>query len=330
MSDPQADPSVGYSIIVPVYNEEENLPELYRQLAEAIDRLPGTAEIVMIDDGSRDGSFPILVELAEKDPRVKAIRFRRNFGQTAAICAGIDHSSGRIVIPIDADLQNDPADIPRLAAKLREEDCDVVSGWRRKRQDAAIRRKLPSMIANRIISWVTGVRLHDYGCTLKAYRRETLEHSVLYGEMHRFIPVYASWAGAKVVEIEVNHRKRMAGRSKYGLGRIFKVILDLITVKFLSSYATKPTYFFGRFGLMLIMLAGLVGVLLLLNFVIPGGSPWAKHTIPMMLAGGFLLIVGIQSIMMGVLAEIEIRTYHESQHKKTYLVRETRNLEPSK
>lgn len=233
------------SLVIPVFNEEESLPALFDALDAAMPSLPQPAEAVLVDDGSRDGSFALMTAAAASRPWLRVVRFRRNFGQTAAIAAGIDHSRGPIIVALDADLQNDPKDIPKLLARL-DEGFEVVSGWRKDRQDKAITRRLPSVIANWLIGWVTGVRIHDYGCTLKAYRRWVLEPYGLYGEMHRFIPIYASWAGARVTEMEVMHHPRRAGVSKYGLGRVFKVLLDLLTVTFLGGYSTKPIYFFGR------------------------------------------------------------------------------------
>ena len=316
-------PERTYSVIIPVYNEQENLHELYHQLHEAARELDGPVELIFVDDGSSDGSFDILWDLSQRDPDVKVVRFRRNFGQTAALSAGIDHSTGAVLIAIDADLQNDPADIPRLVAKL-DEGYDVVSGWRKRRHDPMLRRRLPSRMANALISSVTGVHLHDYGCTLKVYRRDVLADAVLYGEMHRFIPVYATWAGARVAELVVNHRPRVAGKSKYGMSRVFKVFLDLITIKFLSSYATKPTYFFGRLGLLFCLAGSAVGILVLYQKFF---RDVYVHRNPLLLLAVFVFLLGIQLIMMGVLAEIEIRTYFESQRKRPYLVRETINCD---
>ncbi|MFH1084648.1 MAG: glycosyltransferase family 2 protein, partial [Chloroflexota bacterium] len=237
------------SIVVPVYNEEENIQYLYDQLTAVLEPLGLEYEIICADDGSRDRSFALLAALAERDPRVKVIRFRRNFGQTAGFCAGFDYASGQIVITIDADLQNDPAGIPVLLEKMAE-GYDVVSGWRKQRQDAAVSRKLPSKIANWLISRTTGVPVHDRGCSLRAHRKEIVKEMRLYGELHRFIPDIAAWLGARMAEVPVNHRPRRFGKSKYGLGRTFRVILDLITVKFLQSYSTRPIHIFGRWGLL--------------------------------------------------------------------------------
>ncbi|MCA1557145.1 MAG: glycosyltransferase family 2 protein, partial [Acidobacteria bacterium] len=247
------------SVFLPVYNEEPNLRPLHAKLDEALRALGRTAEIIYVDDGSTDGSLDILRGLARIDPRVRVVALRRNYGQTAAMAAGIDAAAGRVLIPMDADLQNDPADIIRLLNKL-DEGYDVVSGWRKNRQDTLITRKIPSMIANRIISWIGGVPLHDYGCSLKAYRRESLEDVRLYGEMHRFIPIYASWAGARVTEIPVEHHPRTMGKSKYGLSRTLKVVLDLMTIKFMASYQTKPIYVFGTFGILAFLISMIAGL----------------------------------------------------------------------
>src|SRR6185503_453962 len=237
------------SVFLPVYNEEPNLPPLHAKLDEALGKLGRTAEIVFVDDGSTDNSLQVLREIAAKDNRVRVVALKRNYGQTAAMAAGIDAARGQVLIPMDADLQNDPADIVRLLEKL-DEGYDVVSGWRKNRKDKMVTRKIPSMLANRLISWIGGVPLHDYGCSLKAYRRESLQDVRLYGEMHRFIPIYASWAGARVTEIPVEHHPRTMGKSKYGLSRTVKVVFDLITIKFMASYQTKPLYLFGWAGLL--------------------------------------------------------------------------------
>src|SRR3954470_21786312 len=235
------------SLFLPVLDEEDNLRPMHAKIAAALDALGKSAEVIYVDDGSTDKSLEILKEIAASDDRVRVISLRRNYGQTAAMSAGIDAAKGEILIPMDADLQNDPADIKRLLEKL-DEGYDVVSGWRKNRQDKLISRKIPSQLANKLISWIGGVPLHDYGCSLKAYRRESLEDVKLYGEMHRFIPIYASWAGARVTEIPVEHHARTAGKSKYGLSRTIKVIFDLMTIKFMASYQTKPIYVFGLFG----------------------------------------------------------------------------------
>ena len=309
------------SIIVPVFNERENLETFVRVLIQTLESTDENFEVLFIDDGSTDGSSDYLETLPEKDPRIKTIIFRRNFGQTAAMTAGFDYASGSILIPIDADMQNDPRDIPSVLSKLRE-GYDVVSCWRRKRRDPWLRRRFPSKLANRLISLISGVRLHDYGCTLKGYRREVVEHIRLYGEMHRFIPVYASWAGARVVEIPVNHSPRLSGTSKYGLSRTFKVILDLITVKMLGSYSTKPMYFFGGIGMVSCGAGILCAILTLLEKYYSGVK---AHNNPLLLLAVFLFIIGIQFILMGLVAELVIRTYFESQNKVPYIVRRFRH-----
>lgn len=309
------------SIIVPAYNEGENLEALLSSLTRTMEAAGEVYEIVVVDDGSNDGSQGLLRSAAESDPRIRVIEFRRNFGQTAAMAAGFDFASGSIVIAIDADLQNDPADIPEILSKLRE-GYDVVSCWRRNRKDALLTRVIPSRLANLIISTISGVRLHDYGCTLKGYRRDVLQHVRLYGEMHRFIPIYASWAGARVTEISVHHNPRRRGTSKYGVSRTYKVILDLITVKMLVSYSTKPMYFFGSIGLAAcaggVLFAGWTLLDRFLNDV-------RAHRNPLLLLAVFLFILGVQFILMGVVAELLIRTYFESQGKTPYVIRKTWN-----
>jgi glycosyltransferase involved in cell wall biosynthesis len=312
------------SLVIPVYNEHENLPPLFEAVRQAMAPLKLKWEAIYVDDGSRDNSLSILREQAKKDPRcVRVISFRRNFGQTAAIAAGIDHSQGEIIVLLDADLQNDPADIPLLLERLNE-GYDLISGWRKQRKDNALTRNLPSMIANWIISRVTGVHLHDYGCTLKAYRRGALEGFRLYGEMHRFIPVYASSVGARITEVPVNHRPRKFGKTKYGIERTVKVILDLITVKFLVSYGSKPIYLFGGTGLLLMVASTFILFYLLVRRILflvsVLGSPFFQLSV-------MFFILGFQSILMGLIAELLVRTYHESQKKPTYTVREMLNLD---
>ena len=306
------------SIFLPVYNEQPNLRPLHAKLDEALRSLDRTAEIVYVDDGSTDGSLNILREIAEVDPRVRVVALRRNYGQTAAMAAGIDAASGTVLIPMDADLQNDPQDISRLLEKL-DEGYDVVSGWRKNRQDKMFTRKIPSMIANRIISWIGGVPLHDYGCSLKAYRRESLQDVRLYGEMHRFIPIYASWAGARVTEIPVKHHARTMGKSKYELSRTLKVVFDLMTIKFMASYQTKPIYVFGMFGMFafaISLLAGLYAVFLKIFHK----ADFVQTPLPILTI--VMFAVGVQFLLMGLLAEMLVRTYHESQAKAIYAVRE--------
>jgi glycosyltransferase involved in cell wall biosynthesis len=313
------------SVFLPVYDEEPNLRLLHEKLDEALRKLGRTAEIIYVDDGSRDHSLDILRELAEKDSRVRVVALRRNYGQTAAMAAGIDAARGRVLIPMDADLQNDPADIARLLDKL-DEGYDVVSGWRKNRQDKLVTRKIPSMLANRLISWIGGVPLHDYGCSLKAYRRESLEDVRLYGEMHRFIPIYASWAGARVTEIPVEHHARTMGKSKYGLSRTVKVIFDLMTIKFMASYQTKPIYIFGTFGLLSFFVSfAATAWALVLKFT---GKATLIQT-PLPIIAVVMFAVGIQFLLMGLLAEMLVRTYHESQAKRIYAVREKIGFENS-
>jgi glycosyltransferase involved in cell wall biosynthesis len=304
------------SVVVPVFNEEQSLDALYQELARVLDAQEWAAEIVFVDDGSRDGSFEILEGLAREDPRCTVVKFTGNFGQTAAMAAGIEMATGDVIVPIDADLQNDPSDIPRLIARL-EDGYDVVSGWRRERRDRFLTKRLPSMLANRLISWWTGVRLHDYGCTLKAYRARVLKGTHLYGEMHRFVPVYAHWQGARVTEMVVNHRRRRFGRSNYGLSRTFKVLLDLLTLKLLGAYKTKPIYLFGGLGATFIA----VGVLAFAGVVIEKliWDSW-HHKMSMLLLVTLLVTVGVMLIMMGLLAELMIRIYHEAQDKPTYVI----------
>lgn len=305
------------SIIIPVYNEVENIRNLYMQVACEAQKLEQEYELIFVNDGSKDGSADILNELAAKDERLVVIHLARNYGQTAALMAGIDHASGEILIPMDGDLQNDPADISLLLAKLNE-GYDVVSGWRKDRKDNSLTRNLPSHVANKLISLVSGVCLHDYGCSLKAYRKEILEGVRIYGEMHRFIPIYAAWQGAKVTEIPVTHHPRIHGKSKYGLERIFKVLLDLCVVKFLDRHLVKPIYVFGGFGLFAIILA-LLALLWALGLKFFGDTSLIQTPLPIFAGLSFLL--GVNSILMGLLAEVLSRTYFEAQNKKSYKIR---------
>ena len=309
------------SVFLPVLNEEPNLRPLHGKLDSALAHLGRSAEIIYVDDGSTDGSLNVLREIAARDSRVRVIALRRNYGQTPAMAAGIDAARGEVLIPMDADLQNDPADIVRLLEKI-DEGYDVVSGWRKDRQDKLFTRKIPSMIANRIISWIGGVPLHDYGCSLKAYRRESLADVHLYGEMHRFIPIYASWSGARVTEIPVEHHARTMGQSKYGLSRTIKVIFDLMTIKFMASYQTKPLYVFGWCGLLTFFVSLFCAVL---AFVMKYAN-WPHHAdfvqTPLPVLTMVMLVLGIQFFLMGLLAEMQVRTYHESQAKSVYAVRE--------
>lgn len=305
------------SLFLPVLDEEENLRPMHAKIAAALDELGKSAEIIFVDDGSTDKSLAILKEIAAEDDRVRVISLRRNYGQTAAMSAGIDAARGDILIPMDADLQNDPADIRRLLDKL-DEGYDVVSGWRKNRQDKLVSRKIPSQIANRVISWIGGVPLHDYGCSLKAYRREVIQDVKLYGEMHRFIPIYASWAGARVTEIPVDHHARTMGKSKYGISRTVKVIFDLMTIKFMASYQTKPIYVFGTFGMLAFLLAVIAGIwAIVLKFY---GTSFILTPLPVITV--VMLAISVQFFLMGLLAELLVRTYHESQDKAIYAVRE--------
>lgn len=306
------------SIIIPVYNEEGSLLQLYGEICAAMEGDPRRSyEVILVDDGSTDGSVKIARTLAAR-AGVRLIIFRRNFGQTAAMAAGFDAARGEVIVPMDADLQNDPRDIPRLLEKI-DAGFDVVSGWRARRQDKFLSRRLPSVVANRLISWITGVRLHDYGCTLKAYHRDLAEHMHLYGEMHRFLPVLASWAGASVAEIEVNHRPRVFGHSKYGIDRTFRVILDLITIKFLMSYRTKPMQVFGKWGLYAMATGALAGVIALVEKVGYGQDVTDSAWLYVCMSFG---LGGLQLIGMGLLGELSVRTYYESQNKSIYTVRE--------
>ncbi|UYN90694.1 MAG: glycosyltransferase family 2 protein [Anaerolineales bacterium] len=306
------------SVVVPVYNEVKNVPLLHQQITAAFRNARYAWELVLVDDGSSDGSLQAMEVLAARDPKhTRVVALRRNFGQTAAISAGIDYSTGEIIVLMDGDLQNDPADIPKLLAEI-EKGFDVVSGWRKFRKDNFITRTLPSMIANALISRVTGVVLHDYGCTLKAYRREVLTGFRLYGEMHRFIPAYAGYVGATITEVPVQHHPRKFGRSKYGLERTIKVILDLFTVKFLSGFANKPIYLFGGVGIGFSGI-GLLGLLFLFvrKFLIGSGVVDS----PVFILSALLFAIGVQSILLGLIAEMMVRTYHESQSKPIYRVR---------
>jgi dolichol-phosphate mannosyltransferase len=318
---PQAAP-IDLSIVVPVYDEEDSLAPLFERLLPVLQNLDCRYEILVVNDGSKDRSIDVLRHAAEDHAEIRVIAFRRNYGQTAALMAGFDNARGDIIITIDADLQNDPADIPLLIAKLRE-GYDVVSGWRTDRKDAAISRKLPSQIANKLISKISGVKLNDYGCTLKAYRRDILKNVRLYGEMHRLIPIYASWMGAKVVEMPVRHHARQFGKSKYGIGRVLKVILDLTVVKFLETYLVKPIYLFGGFAALSVLASlGVLGLALADKFL----AHVSLIQTPMPLLSAMLLLMGCTSMLMGLLAEMIMRTYFEAQDLKPYLIRERINF----
>ena len=311
------------SLVIPVFNEEENLTELINRLEGSVRKTGKAYELIFIDDGSEDRSREIIAQKAEKDSRVKLIVLRRNYGQTAALSAGFDAASGEIIIPLDGDLQNDPDDIPLMLDTLAQ-GFDLVSGWRKERKDAFLSRRFPSMVANWIISFLSGVRLHDYGCTLKAYRKEYIKGIRLYGEMHRFLPIYASWNGAKIIELPVRHHHRKAGKSKYGITRTFKVIMDLITVKFLGGYATKPLYFFGGVG-SIMLLGSVVSGLGVLHQKIFLGVSMIKT--PLLLLTVLLILLGVMLIMLGLLAELTVRTYHESQDKPIYMIKKAMNVD---
>lgn len=305
------------SVVIPAYNEEENIGYLYDELSQVMHELKQPYEILFVDDGSSDNTLELLTELQRSDSRVIVVTFRKNFGQTAAMSAGFDYASGDVIVTMDGDLQNDPHDIPRLLEKI-EEGYDVVTGWRHDRKDAFLSRKLPSVIANKIISWTTGVSLHDYGCTLKAFRREVIKNIRLYGEMHRFIPAIASGMGISFTEIKVNHRPRQYGVSKYGISRTIRVVLDLITVKFLLSFATRPIQVFGLLG----FVSGSIGFLIALIMTIQRqffGIPMSDR--PLLLLAIMLIFIGIQFISLGLIAELQARTYHETQKKPVYYVR---------
>ena len=312
------------SVTVPICNEAGNLPTLCERIRETLEKVGRPWELILVNDGSTDGSEEMLDELAASEPRFRVVHFRRNFGQTAAMMAGFDFAKGDIIIPMDGDLQNDPADIPKMLAKL-DEGFDVCSGWRKDRKDNALKRNLPSIMANRLISFVSGVRLHDFGCSLKAYRREVVEGLRLYGEMHRFLPVYVSWHGARITEVEVSHYARTSGKSKYGLERVLKVLADLIVVKFLDRFQQKPMYLFGAIGLLSWFISASSG----------GYALWRKfgeHEAfirnPLLLLSALTGVMGIMCVLMGLLAEMIMRTFYESQGKSVYLVRAMRNLEP--
>ncbi|HEY5973320.1 MAG TPA: glycosyltransferase family 2 protein [Geobacteraceae bacterium] len=311
------------SVVVPIFNEEENVPILYERITGALAASGLAYELILVDDGSGDSSFPLLQGLAVQDARVKVIRFRRNFGQTAAMAAGFTAATGRVVVPMDGDLQNDPSDIPRLLAKI-DEGYDVVSGWRKDRQDTFINRKLPSILANGLISRLTGVHLHDYGCTLKAYRREVLDGINLYGEMHRFVPALASQVGARVTELPVKHHPRLYGTSKYGISRTVRVVLDLMTVKFLLQYSTKPIQLFGKWGIYTLGAGFCTGMGTLYMKLFEHIS---MNRNPLLILTAFLLFMGVQFIVLGLLGEVNARTYYEAQGKPIYVVRDRLNFD---
>lgn len=311
------------SVVIPLYNEEENIEALHERLSGVLKGLSHEHEVIYVDDGSTDKTLLLLEKIQGSDPSVVVLSLRRNFGQTAAFAAGFDFARGDVVVTMDGDLQNDPNDIPKLLELIK--DHDLVSGWRKKRMDSFFSRRLPSIAANWLISKVTGVKLHDYGCSLKAYRRDVIKNLKLYGEMHRFIPAVASWYGVRIAEVETVHHPRLMGKSKYGITRTVKVVLDLITVKFLQSFSTRPLQFFGTIGL----IGGFLGFLVLLYLSIEKlviGNPIGGR--PLLLLGALLLIVGIQFIGMGLLGEMIVRVYHEAQRKPIYVIKKV--LGPSK
>ncbi len=312
------------SVIIPIYNEEENIPILYKEIKDTLNNFEKEYEIIFINDGSTDNSLKELENLRQTDERVKIIEFRRNFGQTAAIAAGFDFAEGEIMITMDGDLQNNPKDIPLLIDKMEKENLDLVNGWRFKRKDPFISRKLPSILANKLISWITGVKLHDYGCTLKVYRKEIAKDLKLYGEQHRFIPALAHIEGAKIGELKVDHRERKFGKSKYGISRTIRVILDLITVKFLSSYSTKPLQIFGLLG----FITGGVGVLIglylaYIRLILKQGISGR----PLLFLSMLLIFMGVQFFSLGIIGEMLSRTYHESSKKKVYRIKKTEGFD---
>jgi glycosyltransferase involved in cell wall biosynthesis len=309
---------VDISVVVPLLNEEESIEQLNEKLLSVLDGLERTSEVIYVDDGSTDGTYPLLKKIADADERVRVIRLRRNFGQTAAFSAGFDYAQGEVIITMDGDLQNDAADIPHLLEKI-DEGYDVVSGWRKNRQDVFLTRRLPSQIANGLISRVTGVRLHDYGCSLKAYRWDVVKNINLYGDMHRFIPALASWMGIQVAEIPVNHYARKYGRSKYGLGRTIKVVLDLMTVKFLLDYATRPIQIFGLMGMFSLITGSAIGFYLAFVRLFMSQAIGDR---PLLLLSVLLVLIGVNLIIMGLLGELVVRTYHEAQGKPIYSIRE--------
>jgi glycosyltransferase involved in cell wall biosynthesis len=318
-SEPTGSTRLSISFVVPLYNEVENVDLLVAEVRSVMDGSNRECEVLLIDDGSTDGTAERLAGVPAMDPRFRVILLRRNFGQTAAMSAGFDHARGDVIVAMDGDLQNDPADLEILMEKIEGEGYDIVSGWRKRRRDPLFSRKVPSWLANRLIGWLTGVRLHDYGCSLKAYRAEVLQNVRLYGEMHRFIPALASWGGARITEVPVSHRPRTRGTSKYGINRTIRVLLDLITVKFLLSFATRPLQVFGLWGLGMFgvgsLLTGYLAYIRLFH-----GSPLSDR--PLLMLGILMILMGVQLVSMGLLAEISIRTYHESQEKPTYVIRE--------
>lgn len=318
--------AIDISVIIPVHNEQGNIEILFAELKDVLDKTGRGYEVIFVDDGSTDNSLAELKSIAGKNPQARVVSFMRNFGQTAALSCGFKIAQGEIVIPMDSDLQNDPADIPALLKEMADKNNDIISGWRKDRKDPFLSRKLPSHAANWLISLITGVHLHDYGCTLKAYRKDVIKHIALYGEMHRFLPAVANWRGAKISEVAVNHRPRKFGKSKYGIIRTFKVLLDLVTVKFLGSYFTKPIYFFGGIGIMSYF-GGVFSCTYLIWDKLVHGKPMIQS--PLLLLTAMLMILGTQFILMGLLAEISVRIYHESRSQEVYAIKETVNVNPT-
>ncbi|HIE39526.1 MAG TPA: glycosyltransferase [Anaerolineales bacterium] len=329
----KSNPTLDLSVVMPVYNEAGSLPALHAELTAVLGRLGRSYEILAVDDGSSDESLSVLRRLQAGDPHLRIVRFRRNFGQTAAFAAGFDHARGRVVVTIDADGQNDPADIPRLLKLMEEGDYDIVSGWRQNRKEPFLTRRLPSMVANRLISQTTGVRLHDYGCSLKAYRAEVVRNVHLYGELHRFIPALAGRMGVRVAEVGVNDRPRTYGRSKYGISRTIRVLLDLFTVTYLLSFSSRPMQLFGLIGLGLGGAGGAIGLYLagakIAHGLLGGAEGFRSYRIgtsPWLMLAVLLIVLGVQFIVLGLLAEVITRTYHEAQNKPIYAIREV--IEP--
>jgi glycosyltransferase involved in cell wall biosynthesis len=323
VSSVRVESGVELSVIIPLLNQEQNVPILAEDVVNVLRGAGKSFELIFVNDGSTDGTRAALEGLAAAYGEIRVVSLARNYGQTTAVMAGIDHSRGRLIVPMDGDLQNDPRDIVRLLDKI-DEGYDVVSGWRERRADAALSKTLPSRVANQLISFVSGVRLHDYGCSLKVYRREVIEGVRLYGEMHRFIPIYASWQGGRITELPVRHHPRKHGQSNYGLERTAKVLLDLITVQFLGGHLTKPIYIFGGFGFLCIAGAVLVGALTLYLKVADGIS---LISTPLPLLSAMMMILGIMSVLLGILAELLVRIYFESQGKKPYVIRDTMNFD---
>jgi len=324
-----SDTPIDLSVVIPVYNEALNLEALCQEFTDTLGRWGRPFEILLVDDGSTDGSFAILRKLQAADPRLRVIQFRRNFGQTAAFAAGFAHARGRLIATADGDLQNDPRDLPAMVARLEGQshadgEFDIVCGWRKDRKDTFINRRLPSVLANRLISWATGVRLNDYGCSLKVFRAEVVKPLKLYGEMHRFLPALASEMGVRIAEQVVNHRARRFGRTKYGISRTIRVVLDLVTVKFLLSYSTRPLQIFGLFGSLMGVAGGVLLAFLAYMRITRG---WSADG-PILLMGVLLVFTGVQLLTIGLLAELQARTYHESQGKPIYVVRQVLEAAP--